>query len=475
MRRRSVRPVPGDVDRTGSSGARYAPGRIVVKFRDGVTSTARASSLAAVSRSAVMARRPSHADFDIAQIDPAEDAETVARMLSQRADVEYAQPAYRLRPSFRPNDSFYGEQWNLPQIGMERAWDVQPEAGSTVTIAVLDSGMAFTNVALQFHATAFRIDSDGSVGPPDGEGVLYPALGDLVLNFVPATQLVSSGRIVAPHDFIWDDEYPVDLDGHGTHVAGTIGQLTNDSTGTAGIAFKAKLMPVKVLSGVWDDIFGSPNFGTDDVAARGIRYAVDNGARVLNLSFGRSGPPSPVVEDAIRYAVARGAFVAIAGGNEFELGNPVEVLAEIASRVPGAVSVAAVDRTRARAYYSSTGSWVELAAPGGSFREFGATGGVLQQTLDIALVETYLNPPALFTAPSFDALAYYFFVGTSQASPHVAGVAAMLMQQGITAPAAIEAAIERFATDLGDPGRDPHFGFGLIDARTALRGLGLAR
>jgi serine protease len=182
-----------------------------------------------------------------------------------------------------------------------------------------------------------------------------------------------------------------------------------------------------------------------------------------------------VIEDAIRYAVGKGVFVAVAGGNDFENGNPTEVIAEIASRVQGAVSVAAVDPSKAHAYYSSTGSWIELAAPGGSFRGFGAAGGILQQTLDIDLVDTFDLPLAQFTAPRFDALAYYYFTGTSMATAHVSGVAAMLMQQGITNPAAVEAALEFFATDLGGPGRDDTFGFGLIEARSALRGLGLAR
>jgi serine protease len=240
-----------------------------------------------------------------------------------------------------------------------------------------------------------------------------------------------------------------------------------------------------VIDTNWDDIFGSPFQGTDDIVAQGIRYATDNGANIINMSIGRTGPPAPAIEAAIRYAVCvgpksttcsgRGVFVAIAAGNDFENGNPVEVLAEIASRVPGAVSVAAVDPSKAHAYYSSTGPWVELAAPGGSFRGFDAAGGVLQQTLDLDLVDTFNLTPAQFTAPRFDSLAYYFFIGTSMATPHVSGVAAMLMQQGITDPAAIEAALEKFAVDLGPPGRDDTFGFGLIDGRNTLRGLGLAR
>ncbi len=107
------------------------------------------------------------------------------------------------------------------------------------------------------------------------QGNNYPALGDITVPFAAATELASPGRFVAPHDFIWGDDLPLDLDGHGTHVSGTIGQLTNDDIGTAGVAFNVKLMPVKVINTDWDEIFQSPNEGTDDVVAEGIRYAVD--------------------------------------------------------------------------------------------------------------------------------------------------------------------------------------------------------
>ena len=107
--------------------------------------------------------------------------------------------------------------------------------------------------------------------------------------------------------------------------------------------------------------------------------------------------------------------------------------------------------------------------------EGGNNGFVWQQTFDFTYTDTFNLPPALFTAPRFDVLGIIGYIGTSQATPHVSGVAAMLMQQGITDPAAVEAALERLATDLGDPGRDPQYGFGLIEARNTLRGLGIAK
>jgi serine protease len=426
--------------------------------------------MSATSTTASMTQRPSYANFDIIRIDPDEDAEEVARAFAGRSDVEYAQPVHRFHTEFVPNDPLYSQlQWNLRLIDLERAWDIQPQAGSSITVAVLDTGVAYTNAMVTKTAFAFS----------DDQGTIYPSLGRLTLPVAAAPQLGPSSRFVAPYNFITETDPPLDFDGHGTHVSGTIGQLTNDGVGTAGVAFNVKIMPVKVLASDWDVIFGdSPDIGgTDDVIARGIRYATDHGAKVINMSLGGEGPAgsAPAVEDAIKYAVGKGAFVVLAAGNDFEDGNPAQALAEIASRVNGAVSVAAVDPLKAHAFYSSSGTWVELAAPGGSNRGFSDDGFVWQQTLDFNFVETFLQPPARFTAPRFDVLGYIGYIGTSQATPHVSGVAAMLMQQGITDPAAVEAALEKFATDLGDPGRDQLFGFGLIEARTALRGLGIAR
>jgi serine protease len=466
LMRESLRQSTVTLDRIGTSGAHFVAGRVIVKFRDGMSTAARVRAMSAVSRTAAVSERPSYANFDVVGIDPGEDPEAMAAALRQRPDVEYAQPAYRLRPAFVPNDPYYKQlQWNMPLIDLERAWDIQPAAGSNITVAVLDTGVSYANVTANAHAYAFRND----------QGVLYPALGDLTLNFVLAPELAPGTRFVAPYDFIWNDAVPLDLDGHGTHVSGTIGQLTNNGQGVAGVAFNVKIMPVKVISGVWDAIFHAPNFGTDDVLSRGIRYAADNGANVINMSIGRDGPPSPVVEDAIRYAVGKGVFIAVAGGNNAETGNSTEVMAEIASRVQGAVSVAAVDPAKKHAYYSTTGSYIELSAPGGTDRGFGNNGYVWQQTYDFTLTDTFLLSPSQYGPPRFDTVTYIGEVGTSMATPHVSGLAAMLMQQGIKDPAAIEAALEKFATDLGDAGRDNTFGYGLIEARNTLRGLGLAK
>jgi serine protease len=445
----------------------YLRGSVIVKFKDGVTGGAVNSTMRAVEATDLL--RPSYANFEIMVIAADADPEAVAAELSERPDVEYAQARYRNYPMARPNDPLYDRQWNFPMIDMERAWDIQPAAGSEVIVAVLDSGVAFRTATIRYNSTfAWRLTSTSAI---------FPALGVVDVPFAVAPEL-GEAKFVAPRDFIWNDNLPFDLDGHGTHVSGTVGQLTNNGVGVAGMAYGVKIMPVKVIDDVWDFVFGDDVItpGTDDVAARGIRYAADNGAHVINMSFGRTGGgPAVVVEDAIRYAVGRGVFVAVAAANTADTGNAPSRTAEAAPDIAGMVAVGAVGRTRERAFYSTTNVYVEISAPGGDLRQDSSGGGILQQTIDQGLLHTYLLGPQNYRAPVADVFGYYPFQGTSMATPHVSAFAAMLHQQGITSPAAIEAAMKRFATDLGRAGLDTEYGEGLINPRATLRGLGLAR
>ena len=455
-------------DATSRSVRRRGPflaGSVIVKFRPGISTDVRRRLLAQVDGAPVATQ--SDDPFEIVSIDMSADPEAVARRLDVQPDVEYAQARYRVYPRFTPNDPQYVRQWNFPAIDMERAWDINQGAAPSITVAILDSGVAFRSAVMRYEAPAFSFD--GPISP------IFPALGVVDVPFAAAPDLAGSSRFVSPRDFIWETADPLDLDGHGTHVAGTVGQLTNNGVGVAGMAFNVRIMPVKVIAGVWDAIFGSPRIGTDDVVARGIRYAVDNGAKVINLSIGRSGRPAPAVHEAIAYAVSRGTFVVVAGGNAFEEGNEVERFAEFAPEIDGMVAVGAIGLDRRRAFYSNTGPYIELVAPGGNTRVGGTAGGILQQTFDFDFVDTFVRGPAQYRAPRFDMFAYDFLQGSSMAAPHVAGFAAMLMQQGITNPAAIEAAMKRYAVDLGEPGRDIEYGYGLINPRASLRGLGLAR
>ena len=138
-RRASLRSAGSLNDRAGSSGLRYRFGRVIVKFKEGATAASRLAALSVVSPSAALSPRAAYQDFDIVQINASEDAEAAARAFAARPDVEYAQASYRVYPDLVPNDRFYPQQWNLPLLDLERAWDIQPAAGSSIVVAVLDT------------------------------------------------------------------------------------------------------------------------------------------------------------------------------------------------------------------------------------------------------------------------------------------------------------------------------------------------
>jgi serine protease len=451
--------------RAAREGLDHVPGEVIVKFRDGFPSGAEARAVA----SALSLRREPAVrwigDAALVLLEEEPDALAAAEALAAEPQVEYAEANYLYRLHARPNDPFYGEQWNLEVLDMERAWAINPGGSSDVVVAVVDTGLAFQTASYRF------LYWDGRAFVP------------VVVPFAEADDLIAPGRVVSPTDFIWGDDKPLDMVGHGTHVAGTIGQLTNNGRGVAGMASNVRIMPLKVCFGPWDVQFWYNGQGVEGWAelddegcdtasvAAAVRFAADNGAKVINLSLG--GPqPSSALRDAIAYAVQKGVFVAAAMGNEFEEGNPVSYPAAYAGDIGGLVSVGAVGRSLTRASYSNTGPHVELAAPGGDSAPQGCAGLVAQQTLNPS---SFAYPPALLRVPRFDVLGYMCQMGTSMATPHVAGAAALLISQGITSPAAVEAALRRFARDLGPAGLDDEYGSGLIQPRDALRGLGLAR
>ena len=347
----------------------------------------------------------------------------------------------------------------------------QPSAGGGVIVAVVDSGLTTRDGTF-----GFRLYNGSTLAV---SAIPFAKAGDLDHTRVQVgVDLQQFGR--------WQtSEGPLIFDavGHGTHVAGTIAQQTNNSAGYAGVANGVTIMPIKVCYGSWDfqmylnHVAGIAGFAAATVGGcptasviEGIRYAADNGAKAINVSIGGAAA-QPAALDALNYAVSRGAFVAISAGNEARDGNAASYPAFYAKDVDGVMAVAAVTPSRERAGYSNTGSYVEIAAPGGA----GSSAASAEQVWQTAPNQADLLPAPFRLAPAFNRSQNLGASGTSMAAPHVTALAALLYSQGITKPAAIEAAIKRFAQDLGPPGRDDEFGAGLIDARATLRGLGAAR
>jgi len=444
-------------------GLDYIPGEVIVKFRQGTTAAGQTRALDALRSRPLPDRLQWISDRTARlRVDGDLDSPAIAATLSRQPEVEYAHPNWLLKRNLVPNDASYASrQWNMTAINMPGAWDVNPGA-SGIIVAVIDSGM--TSVTATYN---FKTWSGTAIVTDDMPFAISPDF--------------DAARIATGRDFVFWTGPVLDSDGHGTHVAGTVAQSTNNNLGYAGVAYKAKVMPLKACLSYWDVQIlrseqGVPGFaplGSDfcptSAVISAIRYAADNGAKVINLSLGGTNQ-SPSYVDALNYAVSRGVFVAISAGNEFEDGNPTTYPASYASTIQGAMSVGAVGRSLTRAFYSTTGSFVEISAPGGNSRDGGSAGAIWQAGIFLADYD-----PEVVIFPRFDRYSDIPSQGTSMASPHVAGLAALLMSQGITSPAAVEAAIARTARDLGTKGRDNDFGAGLIEPRAALRGFGIVR
>ena len=320
-------------------------------------------------------------------------------------------------------------QWNFAGkhgVNAPRAWGNLVAAGAPggagVVVAVLDTGVAYPSVAA------------GHRGSPD----------------------LQRTRFVAGYDFIDHDADPFDENGHGTHVASTIAEQTDNGYGLTGLAYGVRLMPVRVLDRSGD--------GDAVTIARGIRYAARNGAKVINLSLNFA---LDVTRDeisqllaAVEYAHTRGALI-VAGA-----GNTASRVVSYPARGPHILSVGATTEHGCLAKYSDYGDGLDLVAPGG--------GDDAAVRNDPACGAGRHGPPIYqMTLSSRPGGGYGIagYIGTSMAAPHVAASAALVVASGVLganpSPDAIEARLEATARDLGSRGRDPVYGWGLVDAAKA--------
>ena len=392
----------------------------------------------------------------VVQLPSGVDMAGAEQALADNPSVAYAVPNYVAHASAVPNDpgpaGFPGgwqrTQWNFLPCGSlcgetpapleERgglnapgAWDVLAQRGAPgargARVAVLDTGVAYMTQKPKFRKS------------PD----------------------FSHNQFLPGFDFVDKDPQPLDEDGHGTHVAGTIAERTGNGVGLTGLASGAKIIPVRVLD--------SEGFGTARDIAKGIRFAADHRAQVINMSFEFSLAVNGCgkikgICSAIKYASKKGVLIVAAAGNEN--GEPVAFPA-------GAPHVLGVGRTTKDACLASesrTGAGLDLVAPGGGYPALSSC-GVDDPifTRGVPIFQLTFDGPTLthFGYPGG-------FEGTSMAAAHVSGVAAMVIASRVVghSPGAVECQLEGTArhtdTQLGQPYDPRLFGAGLVDAAAAV-------
>ncbi|NOT04175.1 MAG: S8 family serine peptidase [Anaerolineales bacterium] len=336
---------------------------------------------------------------------------TVLTALQNNSSLEFADPNYLVALAGAPDDPEFSTQSNLTSIQVPQAWDALPMM-SQVLVAVIDSGVEVTHPDLSNsiwqNPAESGLDANGADKHTNN-------IDDDNNGYVDDWQ---GWNMVAGNNNIGDDQ------GHGTHLAGIIGAQANNGIGIAGIAPNARILPIKVLD--------NNGYGTHAMVAEGIVYAVDMGARVINLGFGGTGS-SDILQNAIDYALAHNVIVVAAGGNKGD--NTIYYPAGYS----GVIAVSAVDNSFVPAPFSSYGDHISISAPGVDIKS------------------------------TFPGGTYSLASGTSMSSAHVSGVAVLLAGQSQFSDGNfLTSALFNKALDLGAAGRDPYFGYGVVQAFDAL-------
>jgi serine protease len=419
------------------------PQRIIVKYKDGAGTSASIAAVDAVQtisqrRGTIMRTLHSTAHgAHVVQVTNRQEPAALRALIADfaaRADVEYAEEDRMLKPLLTPNDTRYNEQWHYYEatggLNLPTAWNTS--TGSGVVVAVIDTG--------------YRPHVDLVANIVGGYSMISDA-------FVSNDGNTRNSNAQDPGDWstagqCGTGEPASNSSWHGTHVAGTIAAVSNNNGGVAGVAFNAKVLPVRVLGrcgGYTSDIADGIIWASGGTVA-GVP-ANTNPAKVISLSLGGSGACDTTTQNAINSARSRGATVIVAAGNENQdaaNSNP--------ANCAGVIAVAAIDRGGARAFYSNFGTTVTVAAPGGETSPT-ASNGILS-TLNTGT-----------TSPASDS--YAFYQGTSMATPHVSGVAALLysVKPTITPD---EVANTLKSTARAFPASCSGCGAGIVDATAAV-------
>ncbi len=368
------------VDMLSFDASSYDSSRFLIQFR---TSEAGSALVGSTVGGATITRRVSSDGWYQAKLTPGATLASAMQAYSSRNDVLAAAPDFRVRLSAVPNDPSYSSLWGMENNGVGGTLDADIDASqawsfgtsSSVVVGVIDTGIDYNHVDLAANIWTNSREIAGNGIDDDRNGYADDTRG---------------------WNFVANNNNPMDDNGHGTHVAGTIGAVGNNGIGVAGVAWNVKLMPLKFL-----DATGS---GMLSDAVEAIDYARANGAKIINASWGGGGFSSALQSAILRFQNAGGIFVA-AAGNE-SANNAVTASFPANYNLTNVISVAASTRTDTLASFSNYGTNVDIAAPGASI---------------------------LSTIPGNR---YATYSGTSMATPHVAGAMALLWGQAPTLTAA---------------------------------------